>query len=164
MKKIILVFIIVFFNTITYSKANETNFFIMNSISNNIISLDPNIKIVVSLYFGKGNDFAGRGFCKITVAIEPLITTHINTYEKTGSGTIEIVNNKLQLTIDKASLSAETQKEQFADDVFIIETDYVLDSELCTKLGVRSYVIKAGKYLIPKSQTARLAPYYTFYF
>jgi len=109
--------------------------------------MKPGPKVTLSITFGKRRlDCEEKGFCDISLDIGRAARPQ----NGMGQATAKIENNKLNITIIKSSLTADTDKLQFSNQEFVLDEDLVLGSDVCTKLGVRSYVLKAGKYPIVK--------------
>lgn len=106
------------------------------------------IEISVTIYFGRGANCAGRGICKITIggSLRAANPSPIETGKATT--TFEIVDGKLRASFDKTSMRLQTMCDQFGDGTFAVAQDTPLPSDVAAKLGVRGYLIKAGKYQV----------------
>ena len=110
--------------------------------------LGPKIKIGVE--FGRKSKGCARiGICRIT--FEGIEQQAGPNGENTASGTAWIENGKLKIDFNRASMTDATFQTHFGNGNFQLEEDYVLPAEVASALGVRSYIVRTGKYLLPQS-------------
>jgi hypothetical protein len=96
--------------------------------------------VTLSLEFGHkdANGFCvERGLCKVTIGVSRSMSANIN--DNTGN---------LDISILKSAISSEITEYQFANGIFEMPLDYTLSSEVCNKLGVEKFTVKAGKYTV----------------
>ncbi len=78
-----------------------------------------------------------RGLCDITIGVSRGMTGTIN--DNTGV---------LEITIIKSASQLSIYQTQFVNGLFEVPVAYTLSKEICAKLGVEKYTIKAGKYKV----------------
>lgn len=107
-------------------------------------------KITLSFEFGRRSKGCSNvGFCRFrleSVNIESGIGG-----ENTATGTAWIEKGKLKIEFNRASMTEQTYQTHFGSGIFQLEEDYVLPDEVAAALGVRSYIIKTGKYMVPQT-------------
>lgn len=98
--------------------------------------------ITLSVEFGRGEDCTGRGICKITVGGSM----------KSSTGNLNDNTGNLEVTIFKSTNLAGVYETQFINGVFEVPVAYSLSTEVCNKLGVANFTIKAGKYKVEETR------------
>lgn len=101
--------------------------------------------ITLSIEFGHLNAdkvCVERGLCKISVGGSRGITAFIN--DNTGN---------LELTINKTASQNAIYENQFINGVFEIPVTYTLSNDVCSKLGIEKFTVKAGKYKVVETNT-----------
>ncbi|MFL5765138.1 MAG: hypothetical protein ACJ77K_14440 [Bacteroidia bacterium] len=83
-----------------------------------------------------------RGVCHITVG-----------WSRDVTGSVDDNTGNLQITFEKASLAKNVAEAQFTNGIFEVPVACVLDADLCAKLGIDKFTIKAGKYKIIETAT-----------
>jgi len=97
--------------------------------------------ITLSVEFGHGPDCTGRGFCKITIGGSRNMTATVN--DNTGN---------LEFTIIKSATQTGLYEAQFINGIFEVPVAYSLSQEVCSKLGIDKFTVKAGKYKVEETR------------
>ncbi len=100
--------------------------------------------ISISIEFGHldgGGNCIERGFCRVIFGGSRNMTAQIN--DNTGN---------LEMTFLKSANQTAIYEVQFANGVFEVPVAYALNSELCQKLGVDKFTVKAGKYKVEETR------------
>ena len=104
------------------------------------VQMFANIGITVTIDFGH-KDANGacveRGLCRISVGGTKAITASVN--DNTGV---------LELTFAKSAIPRNVYDLQFINGLFEVPVAYSLTPEVCAKLGINSYTVKAGRYKV----------------
>lgn len=111
--------------------------------------------ITISLSVELGHKDADRvcqpkGICYIGVTVSKMITGQID--DNTGS---------LILTFSKNSAQQDVLAAEFANNIFYVPVDYSISQDVCSKLGVSKFTIKANKYKVvetAESYTITISP------
>ena len=91
----------------------------------------------------------GFGLCDVKVSIDWSSTPVEG--EETGSGSAWMENGKLNIALDRSTMSATTLNTYFDGGTFRMEEDYELPEEAATALGIKAYTIRTGNYAIQRS-------------
>lgn len=112
---------------------------------------ETTIKITLNIELGKKSRNCERfGFCDLSVDVD--IERQIGPIgENTVVGTAWIENGKLRISFDRSTMTETTYNKHFSNGKFQLEEDYVLPSEVAFALGVRSYTVRTGTYVVPKT-------------
>ena len=97
--------------------------------------------ITLTVEFGHGVDCTGKGFCRITFGGSRNLTATVN--DNTGN---------LELTIIKSAAQTGIYETQFINGVFEVPVAYSLTQEVCSKLGIDKFTVKAGKYKVEETR------------
>lgn len=98
--------------------------------------------ITISLTIELGHKDAERvcqpkGICNAHIGVSNMVTGRID--DNTGS---------LVLTFLKGSAQQDLYAAEFANNIFYVPVDYILPQDVCLKLGVDKFNIKANKYKV----------------
>lgn len=111
--------------------------------------------ITVSLMVEFGHKDADRvcqpkGICSIGISVSKMVAGHID--DSTGS---------LVLTFSKGTAQQDLYAAEFANNIFYVPADYSVPQDICSKLGVDKFNIKANKYKVVEtgeSYTVTISP------
>lgn len=116
------------------------------------LSVNP-LRITVTVNFGKrSKDCTGFGVCSIVISAELARASATS-----GSGTADVVNGKLVITLNKSSMTREALAKYFPNNKFTVEEDFQVAQEIVSPrdpasgqaTGRRQYqplVIRKGVY------------------
>jgi hypothetical protein len=98
--------------------------------------------IIISLNVELGHKDADRvcqpkGICNIGISVSRMVTGQID--DNTGN---------LVLTFKKGTSQQEAYAMEFANGVFSVPVDFSVPADVCTKLGVEKFNIKANRYKV----------------
>lgn len=104
-----------------------------NRDASTVPSLSANpLRIIVTVNFGKrSKDCTGFGVCSIVISAElarPSATS--------GSGTADVVNGKLVVSLNKSSMTREALAKYFPNNKFTVEEDFQVAQEIVSPRDV----------------------------
>ncbi|MBL7816529.1 MAG: hypothetical protein JNL70_16030 [Saprospiraceae bacterium] len=130
-------------------------FAINNANANTYLPTTPTlsagkIKVTVTVNFGKrSKGCTGFGVCSIVISAELARPSN-----NSGSGSAEVKDGKLVVTLNKASMTQEALAKYFAGGKFTVEEDVAVSEAIVSPrdpasgqaTGRRQYTIKKGVY------------------
>ena len=122
MKNSIIIVLIAFGAMFTTSSLNANTYLPMTpTLSSNLI------KVTITVNFGRqSKGCSGFGVCSVVISAE-LMARPSNT---SGTGTAEVENGKLILTLNKSSMTREAMTKYFSNNKFTVEEDFQVAHEI----------------------------------
>lgn len=127
----------------------------MEAVNTEPVGINPPTTITIVVNLGrKKKDCKGFGICDIDIDVDwkpiPLGTNKVNGY-------ISVVNGKVNIEFDRASMSQGVSNTYFPNGRFTLEENFALPPSVCNALGITGYTIKAGTYTALAVESANMS-------
>jgi hypothetical protein len=112
---------------------------------------------ILSIEFGRRKFGCTKfGICHLKYDDSDSLSVNPKTARKSARGTASVVAGKLTVEFFRSSMNPDTYNTFFEGEVFIVEEDFPVPTDVTTVLGLGSYTIKAGVYPVTKLSNQNL--------